>query len=123
VTPSQGFWTVVRKDELVGYCCFGIEARVPGVEEELDTLDVGYGMRPDLVGQGLGRSFVASILRFATDKFSPKRQRLLILEWNERSRKVADALGFQHRGDVPSQEGTFLVMVRETTRRIGLRHA
>ena len=41
--------------------------------------------------------------------------RLLIRGWNDRSRKVAEALGFQHRGDVPSKEGTFLLMVRETT--------
>src|SRR5438128_2701995 len=31
VTSDQGHWAVVRHDQLVGYCCFGLEARVPGV--------------------------------------------------------------------------------------------
>lgn len=115
-TESAGYWAVVRGNDLVGYCCFGEEARVPGIDEESDTLDVGYGMRPDLMGQGFGRAFVTCILRFAIDRFSPTRLRLLILAWNDRSRKVAEALGFQRHADVESQEGTFLVMVRETYR-------
>lgn len=63
------------------------------------TYDVREVVTP---GQGSGRSCEAAM-------------RLLILGWNDRSRKVAEALGFQHRGDVPSKEGTFLLMVRETT--------
>ena len=62
VTPQRGYWAVVHRDELVGRCCFGPEARVPGIDEEEGTLDVGYGMRPDLVGQGLGHAFVTAIL-------------------------------------------------------------
>ena len=115
MTENLGYWAIVRVDDLVGYCCFGAEARVPGVDEEPDTLDVGYGMRPDLMGQGHGRAFVTCILRFAMDRFSPKRLRLLILGWNDRSRNVAETLGFERRGEVGSQEGTFLVMVRETS--------
>lgn len=101
--------------ELAGYCCFGLEARVPGVEEEKDTLDVGYGMRPDLVGKGFGSAFVTAIVDFAVDEFSPRRLRLLILTWNQRSRKVAEALGFQKTGIVRSEEGDFLVMMRRTS--------
>lgn len=114
-TESAGFRAVVHGTDLVGYCCFGERARVPGVEEESDTLDVGYGMRPDLVGHGFGRAFVTCILRFAIDRFSPKRLRLLILGWNERSRKVAEALGFELNGEIESKEGAFLVMVRKTS--------
>lgn len=51
VTAEQGIWAVEDSTELVGYCCFGLEARVPGVDAEEGTLDVGYGMRPDLVGK------------------------------------------------------------------------
>jgi [ribosomal protein S18]-alanine N-acetyltransferase len=41
VTPERGYWAVTRGDELVGKCCFGAAARVPGVEDEEGTLDVG----------------------------------------------------------------------------------
>jgi RimJ/RimL family protein N-acetyltransferase len=95
-----------------GYCSFGDTARVPGVDGEEGTLDIGYGMRPDLVGQGLGRAFVAAILAFGVRRFSPQWLRVLILSWNARSRKVAEALGFEETGRVPGAEGDFLVLVR-----------
>ena len=114
VTSEAGFWAVEHEATLVGYCCFGHEARVPGAVEEAGTLDIGYGMRPDLMGQGLGREFVGAILDFAVRRFSPSRLRLLILDWNDRSRKVAAALGFQSEGVLRSTEGDFLVMTRES---------
>ena len=112
VTSEAGFWAVEHQATLVGYCCFGHEARVPGAVEEAGTLDIGYGMRPDLMGQGLGREFVGAILDFAVRRFSPSRLRLLILDWNDRSRKVAVALGFESEGVLRSTGGDFLVMTR-----------
>jgi ribosomal-protein-alanine N-acetyltransferase len=112
VTAADGFWAVQHDSELIGYCCFGAEARVPGVEEEVGTLDVGYGMRPDLVGQRHGPAFAEAILAFGVDEFAPERLRLLILSWNERSRKVAARLGFAQDGVVESVEGDFLIMRR-----------
>jgi len=55
---DRGFFAVDDDSgELVGYGCVGAEARVPGVEEEAGTVDVGYGMRPDLIGHGRGREW------------------------------------------------------------------
>jgi ribosomal-protein-alanine N-acetyltransferase len=110
VTAERGFWAVREEGRLVGYCCFGHEARVAGAVEEPGVLDVGYGMRPDLMGQGLGRDFIGSILEFADAKFSPQRFRLLILDWNARSRAAARSSGFEEAGTVVSTEGTFVVM-------------
>jgi [ribosomal protein S18]-alanine N-acetyltransferase len=95
--------------ELVGYGCIGAEARVPGVEEEAGTIDVGYGMRPDLVGQGRGREFVGAVLARAAAGDPTARLRMSILRWNERSRRVAEAHGFR----VVAQAGEFDVLVRE----------
>jgi ribosomal-protein-alanine N-acetyltransferase len=105
-------WAVLDGEELIGYCCVGPGARVPGVDEEPGTVDVGYGMRPDLMGRGLGRELVGTILDFVVRERDPERLRLLILTWNERSRKVAEALGFERDGIVPSVEGDFYVMAR-----------
>lgn len=113
VTPERGFWAVHNDGELVGYCCFGQEAGVPGVVEEASVLDVGYGLRPDLMGQGFGRGFIGSILEFAGREFSPRRFRMLILEWNGRSRAAARSVGFEEGGTVENDEGTFVVMTRE----------
>ena len=113
VSSEDGYWAVEDDGALVGYCCFGHEARVSGVEPEDGTLDVGYGMRPDLAGAGTGREFVRAILTFGLTRFDPDRLRLLILEWNERSRRVAEALGFVQTGSVTNDQGVFLVMLRD----------
>jgi len=58
--------------EMIGYYCFGDDARVPTVEEGVycdEYLDVGLGLRPDLCGRGLGRDFFAEGLGFASKRF------------------------------------------------------
>ena len=115
VTAEDGYWAVEHNGRLVGFCCFGYEARVPGVDEESGTLDVGYGMHPDLVGRGTGGVFVAAILNFATTMWSPDRIRMSILEWNARSRAVAAALGFDEQRIVANESTVFIVMSRTGT--------
>jgi ribosomal-protein-alanine N-acetyltransferase len=44
----------------------------------------GLGLRPDLTGQGIGRSFVEEGLAFAQKRFAPARFRLSVAEFNER---------------------------------------
>ncbi len=109
-----GFFAVDDDDGgLVGYGCTGAEARVPGVEEEPGTVDVGYGMRPDLIGRGLGREFVGAVLARAAEADPSARLRMSILRWNDRSRRVAEAHGF----GVVGRAGEFDVLVREAPRR------
>jgi ribosomal-protein-alanine N-acetyltransferase len=103
---------VIDSGELVGYCCFGRPARVPGAEERPGTLDVGYGLAPEWMGRGAGRRFVGAILAFAERRFEASRHRMYVLEWNRRSRRVAEALGFVLESELRSDEGTFLVLVR-----------
>jgi ribosomal-protein-alanine N-acetyltransferase len=111
-----GFFAVEDEDGgLVGFGCTGVEARVPGVEEEPGTVDVGYGMRPELVGRGLGREFVGAVLAHAAEAYPGERLRMSILRWNERSRRVAEAHGFRAVG----QAGEFDVLVREAAPRAG----
>jgi RimJ/RimL family protein N-acetyltransferase len=112
VDAARGFMAVEDGGELVGFCCFGAEARVPGVVAVEGTADVGYGLRPDLMGGGHGRAFVGAILEHAEQKFPGSRLRLVVLSWNERSRRVAEALGFEVERTVSSREGEYLVMTR-----------
>ena len=109
---TSDHWAVTEAGELIGYCCFGAPARVPGAEEEPGTLDAGYGLEPGRMGQGLGPRFVGRILEFAAERYGPDRLRLYILDWNERSRKVATSQGFSVESELDSDEGRFLVMVR-----------
>ena len=109
---DRDHWAVTDAGWLIGYCCFGAPARVPGATEEDGTLDVGYGLRPDLIGRGAGHDFVAAILEFAAGQFAPQRFRVHILDWNGRSRRVAEGHDFSIDSVLQSTEGRFVVMVR-----------
>lgn len=99
LNPEYHYHAVIGKDgALVGYCCFGLDARVPGgdyQDAEPEVLDIGVGMRPDLRGQGLGKSFVSTIEDYAIKKYSPKKTRATIAAFNQRSLKTFRSCGYQ----------------------------
>jgi RimJ/RimL family protein N-acetyltransferase len=118
VDPSalaSDHWAVTESEELVGYCCFGAPARVTAAEQEAGVLDVGYGLAPGLVGRGFGRPFVAAILQFALERYEPECFRLYILEWNERSRKLAASHSFAAESILQNDQSRFLVMMRHAS--------
>ena len=84
--------------QLMGYCCFGEEARVPGgeyAENESEVLDVGVGMNPGQVGKGLGKFFIGAILAFALEEFGPSKFRVSIADFNKRSQRAFQNQGFE----------------------------
>ena len=86
------------KGSLVGYCCFGLDAQVPGGDYqhgEPAVLDIGVGLRPDLIGKGLGSDFVSDILDFTIKEFKPEYFRVTIADFNQRSQKTFRDLGFK----------------------------
>ncbi len=93
LAPEYRYHELLEADELVGYCCFGEDATVPGGAYTDDALDIGWGMRPDLMGQGRGREFVAAILGFARETYRPARLRVTIALFNGRSRAAAERAG------------------------------
>jgi ribosomal-protein-alanine N-acetyltransferase len=58
------------------------------------VVEVGLGLRPDLTGKGLGRSFLLAGLAFARRSFSPDIFRLSVATFNERAIKVYEDVGF-----------------------------
>lgn len=92
--PRYRYHVVLDGDELVGYCCFGDDGQVRGGTYREGELEVGWGMRPDLMGQGRGRAFAEAILDFAERTYRPQAVGLTIAEFNRRSQAVAEAQGF-----------------------------
>lgn len=96
--PANRYYAILNEfEELIGYCCFGGEARVAGgIYQQLEPLilDVGVGMRPDKTGIGLGNRFVDRVLQFGKVHFSPMKFRATIAAFNQRSLKTFYQLGF-----------------------------
>ena len=96
-TQNRYFAVIDAHGELIGFCCFGDEGRVPGgiyEEDRSDTLDVGVGMSPEKMGQGLGSHFISAILQFALERYSPANFRVSIAEFNLRSQRAFLSQGF-----------------------------
>ena len=111
--PSTGYWAVTEGARLVGFLCLGAEARVPGLAEAEDLLDVGVGMRPDLVGRGRGAGFAEAALDFAVRRAGRARAlRVVVQSWNARSLRLVRGLGFTATGDHPVGAVTFVVLER-----------
>lgn len=91
-----GYYAIVKtgNDQPIGFCCFGEEARVQGQAPEDGTVDIGGGVRPDLVSEGLASRVFPAIMEFARDRFAPKRFRTAVASFNERSLRLCASAGF-----------------------------
>ncbi|MBN1978586.1 MAG: GNAT family N-acetyltransferase [Anaerolineae bacterium] len=115
--PAYAYHTITDEDgELVGYCCFGADARVPGGDYSADALDVGLGMRPDLTGQGHGLDFFTAIFDFAQRAFAPQALRVTVAAFNRRAIRVYEKAGFERRQAFQrSGDGmAFVILVRQS---------
>ena len=93
---GYGYYALVQDENFVGFCCFGPEGRVPGQPAAVDDLlDLGGGLRPDLVGKGLGAVGLPVILAFARERFSPEGFRTAIASFNRRSIVLCRWAGFR----------------------------
>ena len=116
--PTEGYWAVVRTgpagdDELIGFLCLGVEARGRGMVEDQNLIDLGVGMRPALVGRGLGAAFGAAAVEFAVTRAGDTHGlRAVVQDWNTRSLRLTERLGFRRTGTHVVGEVTFVVLER-----------
>jgi len=101
---------------LIGYYCFGAEARIPTVESDVydeNYLDIGLGMRPDLCGQGYGLSFLSDGLNYGKKLYGTDKYRLSVATFNKRAIKLYDNAGFEAWREVTNSyyNTKFLVML------------
>src|SRR3954471_10114534 len=79
VNPERFYEALDERGELVGFYYY---------EPKPPDLDYGLGLRPDLVGRGLGRDFFLAGLAFARERYRPRRVSLHVAAFNERARRV-----------------------------------
>jgi RimJ/RimL family protein N-acetyltransferase len=86
-----------EQDELIGYMCFGVEARIPASEETVysdDYLDVGLHIKPNFTGKKLGSVFMKTCIDFALTTYHANRLRATIASFNQRAIKLCLNNGF-----------------------------
>jgi len=119
ITSADGYHTIADAADgtFLGYVCVGTEARVPGLAEDPALLDVGVGMRPDLVGQGHGQRFGAAALAYADRLAGGRPLRAVVQTWNRRSLRLTERLGFVEAGQHMAMQGgkrvEYVVLVRQ----------
>lgn len=82
---EQRYFSALSDGELVGF--FEFDAKD-------DVVEVGLGLRPDLVGQGKGAGFLEAGLTFARERFVAKTFRLRVAAFNRRAIEVYKRAGF-----------------------------
>lgn len=97
--PDEGYWAVRDADRtLIGFCCFGEAARVPGQAGAANILDVALGLRPDLTGRGLSREFAQTVIQRARQLAEGRTLRCAVASSNELGRHTAESVGFKVAG-------------------------
>ncbi|UNB52892.1 nucleotidyltransferase domain-containing protein [Mycolicibacterium sp. YH-1] len=99
------YFAVTSGERLVGFCCVGEAARVPGLTADPAVVDIGLGMEPDLVGHGHGVPFGQAVLTYLTEAYPEKQFRAVIQAWNERSLNLVGRLGFDDAGEWSTIQG------------------
>ncbi len=102
---GHGYYPVLSRREVVGFVCFGAEARVRGQAEEAGTCDLGVGVRPDRLSQGLASRLLPSALRFAAERFGAVRVRVAVAAFNERSLRLCASGGFRRVREFAGPDG------------------
>lgn len=113
--PENGYSAVVDDhDELVAFCCYGFDARVPGGAYDEDAIDFGTGMRPDLTGKGYGAAFLTLVIDEAAKRRPDAATlRTTIAAFNERAQHLVRQLGFGETQIFRNPAGReFVVFVR-----------
>src|SRR5690606_33094045 len=108
---------VDKNEELIGFCCIGKSAQVPsGIKDgvyEGEFIDIGLGMKPDLVGQGNGLEFGNFIISYVQEKNNVLPIRLTVATFNARAIRLYEKLGFEKRSVFGNPISDFIIMTKE----------
>ncbi|MFP7494928.1 GNAT family protein [Terribacillus saccharophilus] len=79
-------FAVKQKEELIGFLSVDI------VEADAQ---IGFGIRPDLTGRGIGQGFVAFLVKAVQDMYQPTTISLAVAAFNQRAITVYERVGFR----------------------------
>ena len=86
---TENYFAVLNdKSELVAFYSYIFEGEV---------MWIGFGLKPELTGKGIGAEFVAAGINFGVEKFEYRQKciMLAVASFNKRAIKVYEKIGFQ----------------------------
>lgn len=89
LNPERFYQATGEDGSLVGFYYF---------DEQGDALEIGLGLRPDLIGRGRGLDFLLAGIDFGRLRFGLSRVILNVVAFNERAIKVYERAGFRETG-------------------------
>lgn len=114
--PGNGYFGLYSPaGELLGFCNFGYDARVEGFDYFEEALDIGIGMRPELIGMSQGATYARRVFEEAEKRFPGLPLRVTIANFNQRAQRVCLKNGFRNiaRFKRPSDGRDFAVLLRQ----------
>ncbi|MBE9211412.1 GNAT family N-acetyltransferase [Plectonema cf. radiosum LEGE 06105] len=95
VNPKNAYYSIFNNyHELVAYCCFGADARVKGGNYDIEALDIGFGMCPNLTRRGITLRIINAVFDFAQSNFSTTLFRVTVAEFNHQALRICQKAGF-----------------------------
>jgi [ribosomal protein S18]-alanine N-acetyltransferase len=110
--PSPEVFALREAGELIGFCSFGADARVPGGSYPEGPLDIGLGIRPDRTGQRRGADYLAAAVAFARDELGATRVRATVAEFNARALRLCERAGFRRLIRFDGRDRPYWILVR-----------
>lgn len=96
LAPDHAFFAILNlQGVLEGYCSFGADGQVPGGNYSAVALDIGMGIRPDLIGKGNGKFYAQAVVEYGIEHFRPELLRVTIADFNQQAQRVWRKLGFE----------------------------
>ena len=96
LNPHNAYYSITNSNnKLVAYCCFGTEARVNGGNYNVEALDIGLGMCPNLIRRGLALRTIDAILNFGRVTFAPNLFCVTVAEFNKQALRISEKAGFK----------------------------
>mgnify|MGYP001794546662 CR=1 FL=1 len=96
LNPENAYYNIFNKNnELIAYCCFGTDARVKGGNYDIEALDIGFGINPNLIRRGITFRIIDAVFDFAQSHFSTTLFRVTVAEFNNQALRICKKAGFQ----------------------------
>ena len=115
LAPENRYYAIWDEDgSLIGQCCFGDEAQVPGGDYSTEALDVGMGLCPDRTGQGQGSWVIGEVIEVAQQNFQANSLRATVAAFNQRALRAWKKVGFYTVSEFvrPSDNQRFAILMR-----------